>query len=88
MKKASKNRPVSSSAPEIQVFVRFNVTITEIHSRTSTICDEQSGVGEYEFGSNFEMAKRWLESDHSWSKLGVFATDACIRWDKTLGEKR
>lgn len=88
MKNSSQNRSLASSTTDLQVFVRFEVTITEEHPRTGTICDEQTGNCRYEFGSDFERAKHWLESDHTWANLGVFANEACGRWIEERGGRR
>lgn len=88
MNRTFKNCSLASSATGLQVFVTFEVTITEVYSRTDKDCDEQSARFRYEFGSDFERAKHWLESDHTWSDLGSLASEACGRWTDEPGETR
>lgn len=72
---------------EIQVAVEFIVTIKEVHSRTETICEEQSTFIQCDFGVDFEKARRWLESEHTLAALASFSAEACDRWATTAGGK-
>ena len=85
MGKKSNNRLPSKEAAAIQVIVEFKVTITEVHSRTGTVCDKRSARCCFEFGNDFEKAKHWLDSDHTLADLGSLSAGACERWAKTPG---
>lgn len=76
MSKKLRNCKAEAANPATEVEVEFRVTIKEVHTRTSTICDKRSNTFTFDFGHDFEAARAWLDSDETWTDLGDMCAEA------------
>ncbi|MCW0196812.1 hypothetical protein [Sphingopyxis sp.] len=76
MSKKLRNRKAAPVNPATEVEVEFRLTIKEVHTRTTTICDQRSNTFAFDFGHDFEAARAWLESEETWTDLGDMCAEA------------
>ncbi len=88
MSKKSLKWKFASAIPTTEIEIEFQITIKEVHTRTSKICDKRSNTFTFDFGHDFEAARAWLESDATWTDLGDMCVEAREQFAARQGAAR